>query len=76
MNSIPMDTNQTKAFNDGAVVMDGADMDGGADIDGGAVIDSSSEKTDKSGAGRFTFSPIHKYLYNGTYPNCVLHRWR
>ena len=77
-----MDTNQTKAFNDGAVIIDGAadidrgaDMDGGAvidgaaDIDGGAVIDSSSEKTDKSGAGRFTFSQIHKYLDNGTYPN-------
>ena len=37
--------------------------------DGGAVINSSSEKTDKGGAGRFTFSQVHKYLYNETYPN-------
>ena len=38
-------------------------------IDGGAIIDSSSKKTDKRDAGRFTFSQIHKYLLHGIYPN-------
>ena len=58
MNLIPIDINQTTAFNDGGAVIDGA-----------ADIDSSSEKTDKGCDRRLTFSQIQKYLYNGTYPN-------
>ena len=61
MNSILMDINQTTAFNDRGA----ADIDQGAVIDGVADVNSSSEKTDKGGAGRF--SQIQKY--NGTYLN-------
>ena len=62
-----MDISETTAFNDGEAIIDrAADIDGKAviirtmDIDRGVDIDSNSEKTNKGGAGRLTFSQIHK----------------
>ena len=54
--------------------------DGGGDIDGGAIFNDGAVDNSCTAAvrttqlsKRFTFSPIHQYLSNGTYQDLLYH---